>query len=96
MTITSQWMCEESISLVASNDGVKFTKIFEKIYPSRIIQRTETINSIAAYKYIRYIALKVFNSYYWFEINDIKYVGCKKEGLNCDFTCSTCSGTLKS
>ena len=55
MTITDSNICEESISLVASNDGVKFTKIFEKIYPSRINPRTETINSIAAYKYIRYI-----------------------------------------
>ena len=60
MTITANYMCEESILLVASNDGVKFTKIFEKIYPSNISPRTETINSIAAYKYIRYINLKNF------------------------------------
>ena len=81
MTINTN-SCEESISLVASNDGVKFTKIFEKIYPSQISLRTETINSIAAYKYIRYIGLKNFNNTYnfyyicsSFSINDIKYVG---------------------
>ena len=95
MTITGD-TCEQSISLVASNDGVKFTKIFEKIYPSQISPRTETINTIAAYKYIRYISLKFFiNNCIYFEIYDIKYVGCK-EVINCDLTCSTCSGTLKS
>ena len=95
MTIYSI-LCEESIYLVASNDGVKFTKIFEKIYPSKINPRTETINSIAAYNYIRYINLKNYINFSRdFTISDLKYVGCK-EVINCDLTCYVCSGTLKS